>query len=180
MTLPRWSRSASRPACGVVAMALCLTVAMTTRVSAASATYSDARLEVTGGPHAGSHSLRVDDVGCEYRLRPNGQRRFNVNFGVQGLKDPNQLSFVLVRIPDASGPDSPPPSGFEATVTFGRFMDAKASTEYLSGVDAHNPARKGGTGRVLLKPDGSRVTVTLDLQPQAGVTIKGTVICTPV
>ncbi|HSI47270.1 MAG TPA: hypothetical protein VLA61_03290 [Ideonella sp.] len=139
--------------------------------------HSEADLTVTGGPHAGQHTLKVDDVGCEVVHRPGKPKYFNSNFGSQGVNDPKKLSFVLIRIPDADGPGSPPPSGFEATINFGPFMN-KGATVYMSGTDKNNPSRKGGTGTVLLKEDGKQARVTLDLQPQPGVAIKGTVTCT--
>ena len=139
--------------------------------------HSEATLTVTGGPHAGQHTLRVDDVGCEVVRRPGKPRYFNANFGSQGVKDPGKLSFVLIRIPNADGPGSPPPSGFEATINFGPFMN-KGATVYMSGTDKNNPSRKGGTGSVLLTEDGKQARVTLDLQPQPGIGIKGTVTCT--
>ncbi|RZL40459.1 MAG: hypothetical protein EOP35_00865 [Rubrivivax sp.] len=139
--------------------------------------HSEASLVVTGDPHAGQHLLKVDDVGCEVVKRPGKPKYFNANFGLPGVKDPNKLSFVLVRIPKADGPGSPPPSDFEATVNFGPFMN-KGATVYMSGTDKNNPSRKGGPGTVMLKEDGKQARVTLDLQPQPGITIKGTVTCT--
>jgi hypothetical protein len=137
---------------------------------------SEARIDVQGGPHAGAHTLKVADVGCELYKRPNKPRYFNVNFGLQGVKDPKVLSFVLVRVSNADGPGAPAPADFEASVIFGKMNDA-SSTFYMSGSN-RTTGRQGGPGQVLLKDDGKQAQVKLDLQPQAGVTVKGTVTCT--
>jgi hypothetical protein len=142
--------------------------------TAAAPLSSEAALTVTGGPHAGTHALQVQDVGCEIRRRPGRPKTFNANFGVQGVTDPKKLSFVLVRIRNADAPGGPAPTDFEATATFGPVM-GKGETRYLSGKD--DVGRTGGPGTVLLKDDGKGAQVTLDLQPQPGVAIRGTVRC---
>ena len=137
---------------------------------------SEATLTVTGGPHAGTHSLQVDDVGCEVRRRPGRPKYFNDNFGLEGVKDPKKLSFVLVRIRNAEAPGGPAPGDFEASVVFGPMM-SKGETFYMSGSN-DTTGRTGGPGKVLLKEDGKVAQVSLDLQPQPGIAIKGTVTCT--
>ena len=156
----------------IAAAALC---AVSTPAFAA--TYnSEATLTVTGGPHAGTHTLKVDDIGCEVRRRPGRPKYFNDNFGQQGVKDPKKLSFVLVRTRNADAPGGPAAADFEASVTFGPVMSS-GQTFYMSGSN-DTTGRTGGPGKVLLKEDGKLAQVLLDLQPQPGVSIKGTVSCT--
>ena len=137
---------------------------------------SQATLTVTGGPHAGTHSLKVDDVGCEVRRRPGKPKYFNDNFGLQGASDPKTLSFVVVRMRDADSPGGPAPTDFEASVVFGPVM-GKGETFYISGRN-ETTGRTGGPGKVVLQEDGKLAKVSLDLQPQPGVSIRGTVTCT--
>lgn len=137
---------------------------------------SEATIEVSGGPNAGTHTLKVDDVGCELRKRLNGHKYFNGNFGLQSLKDPKKLGFVMVTIRNADGPGSPAVADFEASVTFGPVM-RQGSTFYMAGTNP-TAGRTGGPGKVLLTEHGKTAQVTLDLQPQAGVAIKGKVSCT--
>ncbi len=151
-------------------------IGVATATSVLAAPYSsEASIVVTGGPHAGPHSLKVDDVGCELRKRPGRPRYFNDNFGKQDAKGPKQLSFVVVNIRNADGSGSPAPAEFEASVTFGPVMGA-GSTFYMSGSNA-TTGRVGGPGTVLLKEDGKIAQVVLDLQPQAGIRVTGTVRC---
>ncbi len=158
--------------------AITLATVAFTATGALAADRSEAKLTVIGGPHAGTHALKVDGVGCEYRKRPSGAMYFNVNFGLQAVKDPKTLSLVLVRIPNADGPGSPPHAGYLAQVNFGDIADRKTNTLYTSGTDNNVPDRQGGTGKVLLKVEGRVANVAFDLQPQAGVSIQGTLTCT--
>ena len=154
-----------------------LTCGIATGAMAHAASHSSqATLIVTGGPHAGTHSLKVDDVGCEVRRRPGKPKYFNDNFGLQGVNDPKALSFVLVRMRDADSPGGPAPADFEASVVFGPMMD-KGETFYISGRN-DTTGRTGGPGKVVLQEDGKVAKVSLDLQPQPGIAIKGTVTCT--
>jgi hypothetical protein len=50
-------------------------------------------------------------------------------------------------------------------------------THYMSGTN-NLTGRAGGPGKVLLKEDGKTAQLTLDLQPQDGISVKGTVSCT--
>jgi hypothetical protein len=137
---------------------------------------SAATIEVVGGPHAGKHTLVVRNVGCTLSELPKGIKRFNSNFG-KDSKDPKALTFVLVSIRNANGPGAPSHADFDASVTFGPVMDKRLETYYMSG---SNPTtgRQGGTGTVILKAGDKDAQVTLELQPQPGVSVKGTVTCT--
>ena len=133
---------------------------------------SAATIEVIGGPHAGKHTLQVTDVGCQLSESSKGPKRFNSNFG-NNSKNRQQLTFALVRIRNVTnGP--PAPEDFEATFIFGQ-VD-KAGKMYMSGSQPE-AQRQGGPGKVLLVTAGKEARITLDLQPEAGVTIKGTVVC---
>jgi hypothetical protein len=143
--------------------------------ASAAAQSSEASITVTGGPHAGTHTLKVADVGCEVSKSKGQPKYFNDNFGVDNMKDPKRLSFVLVRIRNADGPGSPAPADYEASVIFGPM--GNGGTDYMSGTN-NLTGRAGGPGKVLLKEDGKTAQLTLDLQPQDGISVKGTVSCT--
>ena len=133
---------------------------------------SAASIEVTGGPHAGKHSLQVTDVGCQLSESLNGPKRFNSNFG-NDSKNRQQLTFALVRIRNVTN-GTPTAEDFEATFIFGD-VD-KGGKMYMSGSQPE-AQRKGGGGKVLLGTAGKEARIALDLQPEPGVTIKGTVVC---
>lgn len=141
-----------------------------------------ASIEVVGGPMAGTHTLSASDVGCIiYEASKDGSKpkRFDMNFGLPPTdpraKDPRALTLVQVVLRNASGKGPLQQADYVASLTFGPFGD-DSSTWYMSGVDPLG--RKGGTGTVVLQDEGTRATVTLDLQPKPGVSVKGTVTCT--
>ena len=145
---------------------------------------STATVDVIGGPHAGSYTLASPpDVGCMISERAGKPKKFSVNFGIPESdarsKDAGALTFVAVSIRNASGTGPAPAADYEASVSFGPVMDTKNGTFYMSG---SNPTsgRKGGSGTVRLEEHGKDARVVLDLQPQPGVAVKGTVACTNV
>lgn len=108
-------------------LCLALASALAPYPAAANGETSAASIEVTGGPHAGKHSLRVSDVGCELSQRAGKPKYFNANFGGGDIKDPKTLSFVLVRMRNANGPGSPAFEDFEASASFGPVMDSRGA-----------------------------------------------------
>ena len=86
------------------------------------------------------------------------------------------LTYVVVNIRKVTA-NAPPPSEFEVSVTFGPVMDTRLGIVYMSGSNTTS-GKKGGTGTVLVKDSGKDPTVSFDLQPQAGIVIKGTISCT--
>lgn len=145
---------------------------------------STATLEVTGGPHAGRYTLASPpDVGCMISERAGKPKKFSVNFGIPESdarsKDSRALTFVVVNIRNASGTGPAPAADYEASISFGPVMDTKNGTFYMSGSNTTS-GRKGGSGAVRLEDHGKNARVVLDLQPQPGVAVKGTVSCTNV
>jgi hypothetical protein len=153
-----------------------VSAALSMMTAVAAGNTSEATITVTGGPHAGTHALKVDDVGCEVSKSKGSPKYFNDNFGSPDVKDPKKLSFVLVRIRNADSPGGPAPADFEASVTFGA-MNTNGSTFYMSGTN-NTTGRKGGPGKLVLDENGKVAKVALDLQPQEGISIKGVVTCT--
>lgn len=146
----------------------------------AQARSSAAAIQVVGGPRAGKYTLAAPDVGCMISERGKGPKRFSVTFGIADpdprAKDPKALTHVAVNIRNVGKAGPPPLSDYEASVTFGPVMDARLGTFYMSGSNT-TTGRKGGTGTVILEDRGQHAQVTLDLQPQAGVAVHGTVTC---
>ena len=157
---------------GLAGLAFCVLSPAPLHAQTGGVKTSTATIDVVGGPHAGKHTLQVTDVGCLLSEPSTGPKRFNSNFG-NDTKNRQQLSFALVRIRKVtSGP--PAPEDFEATFIFG--PDHRAGKMYMSGSNAE-AQRTGGPGKVLLVTGGKEARITLDLQPEPGVTIKGTVVC---
>ena len=136
-------------------------------------------IEVVGGPHAGKYTLASTDSGCLISERK-GVKQLSVNFGIPPTdprsKDPKALTFIMVNIRNVTA-EAPPPSDFEASMTFGPVMDTRLGTFYMSGSNT-TTGRKGGTGTVMLKDSGKDATVSLDLAPESGVVVKGAITCT--
>ena len=133
-----------------------------------------------GGPHAGKHTLASTDSGCLISDRK-GVKGFSVNFGIPPTdprsKDPKALTSIMVNIRNVTA-KAPPPSDFEASMTFGPVMDTRLGTFYMSGSNTTS-GRKGGPGTVMLKESGGKdATVSLDLQPTSGIVVNGTITCT--
>jgi hypothetical protein len=96
--------------------------------ASAAAQSSEASITVTGGPHAGTHTLKVADIGCEVSKSKGQPKYFNDNFGVDNMKDPKRLSFVLVRIRNADGPGSPRPPTTRRRSSSARWETAAPTT----------------------------------------------------
>ena len=137
-------------------------------------------IEVIGGPHAGKYTLASTDSGCLISERK-GVKQFSVNFGIPPTdprsKDPKALTSITVNIRNVTA-KAPPPADFEASMTFGPVMDTRLGKFYMSGSNTTS-GRKGGPGTVMFKESGGKdATVSLDLQPDYGIVVKGTITCT--
>jgi len=137
-------------------------------------------IEVTGGPHAGKHTLASTDSGCLISERK-GVKQFSVTFGIPPTdprsKDPKALTSITVNIRNVTA-KAPPPEDFEASMTFGPVMDTRLGKFYMSGSNTTS-GRKGGPGTVTFKESGGKdATVSLNLQPDSGISVKGTITCT--
>ena len=153
-------------------------------IAQAQGSSSAATLDVTGGPMAGRHTLVAPDIGCFiYAGSAKMPKRFSVNFGLPPTdprsRDLRALTFVLVTIRDARGAGPIPETQYDVSITFGPVGDHDRETFYMSGT---NPTvgRTGGRGVVILKDLGANAEVQLDVQPTAGVSIKGKLSCTNV
>jgi hypothetical protein len=154
------------------------------QVASAQGRSSTATIDVLGGAHAGKHTLASPpDVGCMISERPGKPKRFTVNYGIPTddprSSDPNALTFIAVVIRNANGAAPAATGDYEASVNFGPVMDTKRGVFYMSGSNA-TTGRKGGGGSVRLEDHGKDARVLLDLQPQPGIVVKGTVTCTNV
>jgi hypothetical protein len=136
---------------------------------------STASIEVVGGPMAGKHTLSSSEAACMV------SEGFEINLGLLAtdprFRDPKALTLLSIALQDVSGIGPVPHDKYGVGVHFGPLQDDQLETVYLSGA-GRTVMRKGGTGTVILKDQGkNNVDVMLDLQPEAGVVVKGTVRC---
>jgi hypothetical protein len=132
-----------------------------------------AKIEVKGGPRAGSYTLERD-VQCLLtdRTAPKKRQQFEVLFGtterdMERYEDPNALNLVGVTIPDVENPKE-----FYAFVGFG-----EEGREVSYQVETRADKEKKGSGSVAFAKSGNTATVKLAIHGEGGVEVTGELDC---
>ena len=128
-------------------------------------------LEVTGGPHAGSYHVRLNQPTCSYGLA--GEKMWGNQYSIDS-KDPKEFSSLQLMVPDAPAA-AKGTSAFLITASFGPLFDnAGRSYEINTLADTR---KKEGKGTISIDDRGSTGKVTFDGTTAAGVGLKGTIEC---
>ncbi len=133
---------------------------------------STATVEVIGGPHAGIHTIDADSA-CSYAANQKS-RHFDTML-LNNKKDPKALSQLGVSLGNMTGPTTTNLADFKVYLKFGKFDDSRG-TAYLAGTQPVT-LKTGGPGRVTFKDAGKNVQLSFEVQPQPGITVKGSVSC---
>jgi hypothetical protein len=162
----------------IVLLFIAVSTAATATVGTSAADLSSSvTLEVVGGPHAGKHSLKSNN-GCIY-AESSSPRNIEANLGMVS-KDPQALTMVRSSVHNISRSEAHDASEFQFMLAFGTVGDKNHGTEYAVGDFTRNNRGKSGSGTMSMKDLGKDVQVNFDVQPEAGVQVRGVITCDPV
>ncbi|CAN5394304.1 hypothetical protein BH09PSE6_BH09PSE6_06860 [soil metagenome] len=133
---------------------------------------SNAVLEVTGGAHAGRHSISAANQCLLADKPPAGKpRKFEVNIGSQA-KDPKALTLVSVLLRRLDGP-APVAADQLIQIQFGPL--GGKGVFYQAGFNS-TTGRTGTPATVTFKDGGAKASATFEFESD-GVKLKGTIDC---
>ena len=133
--------------------------------------HSVIHLEVTGGPHAGTYDVRVNQPTCSYGLA--GDKVWGNQYSITST-DAKEFSSLQLMVPNSPGA-SKGTGAFILTAAFGPLFDNAGRSYEINTLP--DTRKKEGKGTVTVEDEKTKGKVTFDGTTAAGVGLKGTIEC---
>ena len=128
-------------------------------------------LEVTGGPHAGTYHVRLNQTTCSYGLA--GDKAWGNQYSIDS-KDPKEFSSLQLIVPNAPAA-SKGTNAFLMTAAFGPLFDNAGRSYEINTLP--ETRKKEGRGTITIEDRGKTGTVAFEGTTAAGVGLKGSIDC---